>query len=65
MSKIRICMRLFLLANGKKLNWVMKNAIGEPEFLCRPDPTTYGFRVVITGKLEARDATYFKLKWGK
>ena len=45
--------------------WVMKNAIGDPEFLCRPDPTTYGFRVVITGKLEARDATYFKLKWGK
>jgi hypothetical protein len=45
--------------------WVMEHAVGEPEFWCRPDPNTYGYRVIITGKLEERDATYFKLKWGK
>jgi len=45
--------------------WVMEHAIGEPTFYCNPDPSTYGFRVDIIGELEERDATYFKLKWGK
>ena len=45
--------------------WVMEHAVGEPVFFCKADLNTYGFRVTITGELEERDATYFKLKWGR
>jgi len=45
--------------------WVMEHTVGEPEFFCRADPNTYGVRVDIVGELEAKDLTYFKLRWGR
>lgn len=44
--------------------WCMEHAIGEITFYCAPNPANYGYRVDIVGKLEERDCTYFKLKWG-
>ena len=44
--------------------WVMEHAIGQPEFHCLPDPNSYGYKVVISGKLDTADYTFFMLKWG-
>ena len=58
----------FPIGNWQKTEhgqWCMEHAIGEPEFFCRADPNTYGFRVIITGELTEKDITYLKLKWGK
>jgi hypothetical protein len=42
----------------------MEHAVGEPVFWCDPDPSQLGYRVSITGELEEKDYTFFKLKWG-
>jgi hypothetical protein len=47
----------------EKGRWAMENSIGEIVFHCVPDPELYGYRVDITGALEEKDFTYFKLKW--
>jgi hypothetical protein len=44
--------------------WVMEHAVSEPTFWCNPDPASFGYRVAIQGKLEEKDYTFFKLKWG-
>lgn len=44
--------------------WVMKHAVEEPVFFCDTDPASMGYRVSIMGKLEEKDYTFFKLKWG-
>jgi|LauGreDrversion4_2_1035121.scaffolds.fasta_scaffold751485_1 hypothetical protein len=44
--------------------WIMEHAVGEPVFWCDPDPVSMGYRVSITGELEEKDYTFFKLKWG-
>jgi hypothetical protein len=43
--------------------WVMANVTEQPVFHVHPDPTTFGYRVVITGKLNPQAATYFTLKY--
>jgi hypothetical protein len=43
--------------------WVMANVTEQPVFHVTPDPTTFGYRVVITGELNSQAATYFTLKY--
>jgi hypothetical protein len=45
--------------------FVMTHAKEPPTFHCTPDPYTFGTRVIITGEFrEARDETYYRLKYG-
>jgi hypothetical protein len=43
--------------------WVMANVTEQPVFYVQSDPTTFGYRVVITGKLDPQAETYFRLKY--
>lgn len=43
--------------------WVMEHC-ADPIYNFRPDPNTYGYRVVLSGQLDEKDATFFTLKWG-
>jgi len=43
--------------------WVMANVTEPPVFHISPDLNTLGFRVVITGNLNPRAETYFRLKY--
>jgi hypothetical protein len=43
--------------------WIMENVIEQPVFHVTPDVDTYGYRVVITGKLNPEAETYFRLKY--
>ena len=42
--------------------WVMENA-HDPTFHIHTDPVLYGYKVVITGKLEEHDEVYYRLKY--
>jgi hypothetical protein len=44
--------------------WVMEHC-SDPRFNLMADPSYMGHRVVISGELADKDATYFTLKWGK
>lgn len=44
--------------------WVMKHCT-EPKFNIVPDASWMGHRVIISGLLEDKDATFYNLKWGK
>ena len=43
--------------------WVMANVSEPPVFHVQPDVNNFGFRVVITGKLNPQSETYFRLKY--
>ena len=43
--------------------WVMEHC-PDPRFHFRTDPQSWGHRVVISGRLDDKDATFFQLKWG-
>lgn len=43
--------------------WVMANVVGEAVFQCIPDPSQYGYRVIITGELSPKTETFFRLKF--
>ncbi|MFY8212805.1 MAG: hypothetical protein ACOVLB_09085 [Candidatus Nanopelagicus sp.] len=43
--------------------WVMANVTEQPVFQVTPDPKIFGFRVVITGKLNPEAETFFRLKY--
>jgi len=45
-----------------KGQWVMANAT-DLQYLTRPDPYTFGHRVIISGNLEEKQATEFCLRW--
>jgi hypothetical protein len=47
----------------EKGRWVMEHVKGEAVFHCMPDPTSFGYRVVITGDLDERDEIIYRLKW--
>lgn len=49
--------------NTEHGKWIMENALEEPRFTIDPDPTTMGYRVIITGKLNPEAETYFTLKY--
>lgn len=42
--------------------WIMENVIEDPVFHIQPHPTTFGQRVVITGRLNPEAETFFRLK---
>jgi hypothetical protein len=42
--------------------WVMKHC-PDPTYQISVDPHTWGYKVIIHGKLTAEDATYFTLKY--
>ena len=44
--------------------WVMEHC-NDPRFNLVADAANWGHRVVISGELADKDATYFTLKWGK
>ena len=46
-----------------KGKWVMEHAQGDIVFHCNPCHENYGYRVVITGKLEERDEIIYRLKY--
>jgi hypothetical protein len=41
----------------------MENVKGEATFHIQQDFASFGYRVVITGELDPKDATYFNLKY--
>ena len=43
--------------------WIMDNVEGQASFHISPDPVQYGYRVVITGNLNPRAETFFRLKY--
>lgn len=43
--------------------WVMENIEGEATFHVTADYNTYGYRVVITGNLNPKAETFFRLKF--
>lgn len=47
----------------EKGRWVMQHVQGEPTFHVQQDFANFGYRVVITGNLNPKDATYFRLKY--
>jgi hypothetical protein len=48
----------------EKGQWVMQHAKSEPVFHCTPCMESFGYRVTITGTLDAHDELIFRLKWG-
>jgi hypothetical protein len=45
-----------------KGQWIKKNC-RDPQYIIRPDPTTYGYKVIIYGDVEDKLATAYHLKW--
>lgn len=43
--------------------WVMKHCT-DPVFNMHPDAYSWGHTVVISGELNDKDATFYRLKWG-
>ena len=43
--------------------WVMAHAVDQPIWWRLLDPTTYGYKYKITARLQAKDYTYWALKW--
>lgn len=43
--------------------WVMKNC-ADPTYIIRPDPNTFGQRVIVYGEVEDQMATEYLLRWG-
>ena len=46
-----------------KGQWIRQHC-PDPQYIIRPDPHTYGSRVIVYGEVEDQDATFFELKWG-
>jgi hypothetical protein len=42
--------------------WIKKNC-ADPQYIIRPDPSTFGVRVVVYGEVEDKLATEYYLKW--
>jgi hypothetical protein len=45
-------------------NWVMNHAIEEPQWQTIVDPSTYGYKVRIYGRLTEADEIIYRLKFG-
>jgi hypothetical protein len=43
--------------------WVMAHTVDQPIWHRMVDPATYGYKYKITARLQARDYTYWALKW--
>jgi hypothetical protein len=43
--------------------WIKKNC-ADPQYIVRPDASSYGFQVLIYGEVQEQDAVFYQLKWG-
>ena len=50
---------------GEAGMFVMKHAIGQPEWHRNIDHASYGYQYVIVAELEAKKLSEFYLRWGK
>ena len=46
----------------EKGQWIRDNC-QDPQYIIRPDPHTYGTRVIVYGEVEDQAATEYFLKW--
>ena len=44
--------------------WI-KEHCADPTYIIRPDPNTFGQRVIVSGELDDQLATEYLLRWGK
>lgn len=51
--------------NSEQGKWVMEHAVETPIWQQFADPMTFGHTFIIRARLKAKDATYFRLKWGQ
>lgn len=47
-----------------KGQWIRANC-ADPRYIIRPDPNTYGNRVIVYGEVEDKQAVEWILRWGK
>ena len=48
----------------EKGQWIQKYC-RDPQYIIRPDPHTFGTRVIVYGEVEDRSATEYYLKWNQ
>jgi hypothetical protein len=48
----------------EKGQWIRTNC-SDPQYIIRPDPVTFGVRVIVYGEVEDKSATEYYLKWHK
>jgi len=46
----------------EKGQWIRENC-RDPQYIIRPDPNTFGTRVIVHGEVEDRLATEYYLRW--
>jgi hypothetical protein len=47
-----------------KGQWIRDNC-QDPQYIIRPDPHTYGTRVIVYGEVEDKQAVEWILRWGR
>ena len=50
--------------NSESGSWVMEHAVESPMWHRQANPMTYGYSYAVSAKLQAKDYTYWALKWG-
>jgi hypothetical protein len=48
----------------EKGQWIRNNC-RDPQYIIRPDPSTYGNRVIVYGEVEDKSAVEYILRWGQ
>jgi hypothetical protein len=48
----------------EKGQWIRNNC-RDPQYIIRPDPHTYGIRVIVYGEVEDKQAVEWILRWGR
>jgi hypothetical protein len=48
----------------EKGQWIRENC-ADPQYIIRPDPNTYGVRVIVYGEVEDKSAVEWILRWGQ
>jgi hypothetical protein len=48
----------------EKGQWIRDNC-ADPQYIIRPDPATFGVRVIVYGDVKDQSATEYYLKWNK
>jgi len=48
----------------EKGQWIRENC-ADPQYIIRPDPNTYGNRVIVYGEVEDKSAVEWILRWGQ
>jgi hypothetical protein len=48
----------------RKGQWI-RDHCRDPQYIIRPDPNTYGHRVIVFGEVEDKSAVEWILRWGQ